>query len=197
MSTQRTAVFLDRDGTINEEVEFLTNPADLHLIPGAGTAIRKLNASGIVTCVISNQSGIARGFLSEEDLVPIHAKLTGDLAAEGATLDRFYICPHHPTEGNPPYKKDCDCRKPKPGMLLLGKQEFDLNLEECFVVGDRLVDINAGKAVHATTILVRTGYGKTAESECTATRVRPDGIVDSIVEAVELIFAMMKDRKRN
>ncbi len=197
MNTQRIAVFLDRDGTINEEVEFLTNPADLHLIPGAAKAIHELNSSGVITCVFSNQSGIARGFLTEEDLVPIHAKLTGDLATEGAKLDRFYICPHHPTEGNPPYKVDCDCRKPKPGMILQGKHEFDLNLEMCFVVGDRLVDINAGKAVGATTILVRTGYGKDAERECVVTGMQPDAITDSIVEATEFIRDRLKDRQRN
>lgn len=188
-------MFLDRDGTVNEEVDFLTNPAELHLVTGAGVAIRKLNEQGLVTCVISNQSGIARGFLTEEDLVPIHARLISELQRDGAMLDRFYVCPHHPTEGKPPYNIECDCRKPKPGMLRQGEREFKLDLSKCFVVGDRVVDIKAGLAVGATTVLVLTGYGKNAVQECKETDIHPAFVAGSIIEAVDYILEQVKCRK--
>jgi len=183
----RIAVFLDRDGTLNEEVDFLRTPDELKLIPGAAAAVRTLNTLGIITCVISNQSGVARGFLTEDDLVPIHARLEDELRAGGARVDRIYYCPHHPTEGNPPYRKTCDCRKPKSGMLHKGEQEWGLDLHRSFVIGDRIADVQAGKNVGATTVLVLTGYGKTSEEECRRENVLPDFIAPSIVEAVEFI----------
>jgi D-glycero-D-manno-heptose 1,7-bisphosphate phosphatase len=110
-------------------------------------------------------------------------------------LDRFYICPHHPTEGKPPYNVECECRKPKPGMLLRGKMEFNLDLSQCFVVGDRVVDVKAGQAVGATTVLVRTGYGKHAVEECKESDIHPAHIAESITEAVDYILEQVKCRK--
>lgn len=188
MTAHRRGVFLDRDGTINEEIEFLRTPDEVQLIPGAGAAIRSLNEKHFVTCVISNQSGVARGFLTEADLVPIHERLEHELGRDDARLDRIYYCPHHPTEGQPPYKIACDCRKPKTGMLRKGAEEFNLDLKRSFVVGDRIVDVQAGQAVGATTILVLTGYGKTAAEECAREGVRPDRTATSIVEAVDFIL---------
>ncbi len=188
VTTGRPAVFLDRDGTINEEVDFVCSPEELRLIPGAARAIHRLNASGLVTCVISNQSGIARGLLTEEDLVQIHARLERDLLVEGARLDRIYYCPHHPTEGTPPYDITCACRKPATGMLEAGREEFSIDLERSFVVGDRLADIGAGKSAGAQTILVLTGYGKNTLEKCRETGVAPDRILPSLAEAVEYIL---------
>ena len=187
VTTGRTAVFLDRDGTINEEMEFVCSPDELHLITGAANAIYRLNASGLVTCVISNQSGIARGFLTEDDLVRIHQKLERELSFENARVDRIYHCPHHPTEGKPPYNISCPCRKPRDGMLQAAKRDFSLDLNRSFIVGDRIVDIQAGKSVGAQTILVLTGYGRTTLEECRNARVHPDHIMPSLVEAVEYI----------
>ncbi len=184
----RPAVFLDRDGTLNEEVEFLRTPGELVLIPGAAAAVRALNDLGIATCVISNQSGVARGFLSEADLVPIHNELQRRLGLEGARLDRIYYCPHHPEAGLPPYNIVCDCRKPATGMLTRGERELGLDLSRSFVVGDRLVDIRAGKAVGAGTVLVLTGYGKTAVEECERENVHPDHIAPSLPGAVDFII---------
>jgi D-glycero-D-manno-heptose 1,7-bisphosphate phosphatase len=181
-------VFLDRDGTINEEVEFLRSPAQLELIPGAGEAICTLNRSGIVICVISNQSGVARGFLTEADLIPIHEKLTRELERKGASIDRIYYCPHHPSEGKPPYNIICDCRKPSTGMLRRGEEEFSLDLSRSFVVGDRIVDVQVGKAVGASTVLVLTGYGRQSLEECRSENIRPDFVAKSIVQAVEFIM---------
>lgn len=188
MTAQRRGVFLDRDGTINEEIDFLRTPDDLRLIPGAGAAIRSLNERHLVTCVISNQSGVARGFLTEADLLPIHERLEQELGRDNARLDRIYYCPHHPTEGRPPYNIACECRKPKTGMLRKGAEEFGFDLKRSFVVGDRIVDVQAGQAVGATTILVLTGYGKTAAEECSTEGVRPDRTATSIVEAVDFIL---------
>jgi D-glycero-D-manno-heptose 1,7-bisphosphate phosphatase len=185
---RRIGAFLDRDGTINEEVVYLRTPEQLRLIAGVGPAIRSLNQHGLLTCVISNQSGVARGFLSESDLTPIHAKLEDDLRRSDARIDRIYYCPHHPTEGRPPYDIECACRKPAPGMLLQGARELGIDLRKSFVVGDRIVDVQAGKAVGAATILVLTGYGATTLEECRREHVEPDYTVPSIVEAIDCIL---------
>ena len=186
-------VFLDRDGTLNVEVDFLRTPDELRLIEGAAASVRKLKDSGLVICVVSNQSGVARGFLTEADLVPIHVKLREELAREGATLDGIYYCPHHPSAGIPPYNVECDCRKPKPGMLLKGAQEFNLDLQRCFVVGDSVVDIQAGNAVAATTILVQTGYGKQSLVTCNEQHIPVGHVAASIKEATEFILHKMKE----
>lgn len=188
----RIAAFLDRDGTVNEEVEFLRSPDQLRLIAGAGPAIRSLNDHGVLTCVISNQSAVARGFLTEEDLVPIHRKLGEELLLSRARLDRIYYCPHHPSEGRPPYNIVCDCRKPATGMLRRGAEELGIDLERSFVVGDRIVDVQAGKAVGATTVLVLTGYGRISVTECNAAGVQPDFTAPSIVEAVDVILQRIR-----
>ena len=192
MTGGRIAVFLDRDGTLNEEVNFIRTPDELHLIPGAAGAVRKLNDRDVVTCVISNQSGIARGFLTEEDLGPIHARLNNELSRDRARIDRIYYCPHHPTEGKAPYNIACSCRKPHPGMLQQGEQEFGIDLARSFVVGDRIVDVQVGIAVGATPILVLTGYGIHAVEECAAQDVHPAFIAPSIVEAVDFIVHKLK-----
>ncbi|MBP1653621.1 MAG: family hydrolase [Bacteroidetes bacterium] len=188
MTARRAAVFLDRDGTINEEVDFVRTPEELVLIPGAAAAIRRLNQAGFVTCVISNQSGVARGFYTEGDLTGIHRKLESDLAADGGRIDRIYYCPHHPTKGIPPYDVVCECRKPAPGMLLRGSRELDIDLSRSFVVGDRDVDIQVGKAVGARAILVLTGYGRRTREEIAGTGIVPDLVAADLPEAVTHIL---------
>jgi D-glycero-D-manno-heptose 1,7-bisphosphate phosphatase len=188
VTARRAAVFLDRDGTINEEVDFVKTPAELVLIPGAAEAVSRLNRAGLVACVISNQSGVARGFYTEDTLVGIHAKLERELAAVGGRIDRIYYCPHHPTKGIPPYDVVCECRKPAPGMLLKGASEFDIDLSRSFVVGDRDVDIQVGKAVGATAILVLTGYGRKTLEEIVGTDIVPDLVASDITEAVTHIL---------
>jgi D-glycero-D-manno-heptose 1,7-bisphosphate phosphatase len=188
VSRGRIGVFLDRDGTLNHEVDFVRTPDQLRLIEGAADAVRRLNQQGLATCVISNQSGVARGYLSEQDLTPIHAKLERELAREGAKVDRIYYCPHHPTEGVAPYNITCECRKPKPGMLLRGSQELGIDLASSFVVGDSVVDMEAGKTVNAQTILVLTGYGKTTRERCLINKVTVDFVAPTIVEAANYIL---------
>jgi len=190
----RTGVFLDRDGTINVEIEYLRRPEELELIPGAGEAIRLLNDTGTPTCVISNQSGVARGFLTEADLVPIHERMLRELRRDGARINRIYYCPHHPTLGLPPYDIECECRKPQTGMLDRGARDFGLDLRRSFVVGDRMGDVRAALNVGATAILVLTGYGRKALEEITASGTPVHHVAGSIVEATAIILDTMKGR---
>ena len=159
------AVFLDRDGTINEEVGHLDRMEKLQLIPGAAEAIRRINKSGMKAVVVTNQSGIARGIFDEAFVIEVHTRLRELLRAEGALIDAFYYCPHHPTEGRVDYVKMCDCRKPAPGMLLRAAEELRIDPNRSYMVGDTLKDIAAGARAGAQGILVRTGYGEEAAAE--------------------------------
>jgi D-glycero-D-manno-heptose 1,7-bisphosphate phosphatase len=159
------AVFLDRDGTINEEVGHLDRMEKLQLIPGAAEAIRRINKSGMKAVVVTNQSGIARGFFDEAFVIEVHERLGELLRAEGALIDAFYYCPHHPAEGRVDYVKMCDCRKPAPGMLLRAAEELGIDPSRSYMVGDTLKDIAAGARAGAQGILVRTGYGEEAAAE--------------------------------
>lgn len=150
LAKKQRAIFLDRDGTINEEVGFLTDIDKLRLIQGAAEAIRKINEAGFLAIVITNQPVIARGEVSFEQLNSIHNKLEGLLGREGAYLDKIYFCPHHPHKGfegeRPEYKCECECRKPAPGMILKAAKEFNIDLSESFMIGDRDKDVEAGNA---------------------------------------------------
>jgi D-glycero-D-manno-heptose 1,7-bisphosphate phosphatase len=146
------AIFLDRDGTINEEVHYLSDPAHLRLIPGAAAAIRRLRAAGYPVVVITNQSGIARGYFTMDTLSAIHARLRACLADEGTTIDGLYLCPHHPDD-------DCACRKPRSLLYRKAARELDLDLGRSVMVGDKETDLLAGKNLAMDSILVRTGFG--------------------------------------
>ena len=159
------AVFLDRDGTINEEIGYMDRLEKLRLIPGAAEAIRLINASGMKTVVVTNQSGVARGIITESFVTETHARLGEMLRAEGASLDGIYFCPHHPTEGRGDYLRGCECRKPAPGLLLRAAAELHLDPARSYMVGDTLKDIEAGARAGAQGILVRTGYGEEAAAE--------------------------------
>ncbi len=159
---RHAAVFLDRDGTINEEVGYLDCLEKLHLIPGAAEAIRLINESGMKAVVVTNQSGVARGIFDEAFVDTVHRRLQEMLAVEGASLDGVYFCPHHPTEGRGSYLRSCDCRKPTPGLLLRAAEELSLDPERSTMVGDTLKDIEAATRIGARGILVRTGYGTEA-----------------------------------
>ena len=178
----RPAVFLDRDGTVVEEVDYLARPEQLRLIPGAASAIRALNEQGLAVVVVTNQSAIARGMLTEDGLDAIHQRLTDMLAAEGAHLDAIYYCPHL-TEGDlAPYDRPCDCRKPAPGMLLQAAKEHCIDLTVSTMIGDSLRDLDAGAAAGCKTlILVRTGHGVTEEA---ASALRASFVAADLAAAV-------------
>lgn len=182
------AVFLDRDGTLNVEVDYLADPARLALLPGVPAALRRLREGGFRLCVVTNQSGVARGLLDEETLHRIHVRLAELLAAEGVALDSIGYCPHHPREGAPPYRRACRCRKPAPGLLEEAIERFGLDPARCYGVGDALRDVDAAEAVGARGLLVRTGKGARQERDARAA-ARVLDVVDDLPAAAEWILA--------
>lgn len=183
------ALFLDRDGVINEEVDLLHDVSRLRLIPGSAVAIRQLNRAGIPVIVVTNQPVVARNLCTEEDLKAIHASLEELLLKEaGARIDAIYYCPHHPEthhpDGNPAYRIPCACRKPETGMLNQAAIDFHLDLKRCTLIGDSTRDMETGKRGGLRTILVRTGYGgKDKRFEAV-----PDEICQDLGEAVDRIL---------
>ncbi len=161
----RRAVFLDRDGTINAEKDYLHRVEDFEFIPGAPEAISRLNDAGFVVLVVSNQAGIARGYFEPRAVEILHDHLQSELAYFGAHIDGFYFCPHHPTEGLGGYRRECDCRKGKPGLLLQAAEEHGIDLAQSYMVGDKASDVEAGVAAGCTPLLVLTGYGSQASEE--------------------------------
>ncbi|MBU0630936.1 MAG: D-glycero-beta-D-manno-heptose 1,7-bisphosphate 7-phosphatase [Candidatus Margulisbacteria bacterium] len=165
MEKQKRAVFLDRDGTIIKDVHYLSNPKEIEFLPGAIDGIKRLNEAGFLVMVISNQSGVARGLLSEDMLQTIDKTMHKLLLAQGAHLDASYYCPHHPDHGVYPYNDECECRKPSPGMLIRAAKENQVNLDRSFMIGDKASDIEAGQGAGTKTILVLTGVGTESRSK--------------------------------
>ena len=159
----KRAVFIDRDGTINVEKEYLYLSEEFEFIPGAVKAIRFLNEAGFLVVVVTNQSGVARGYYTEEDVHLLHRHIASRLEQSGARVDAWFYCPHHPA-GRGSYALPCRCRKPQPGMLQEAALRFDIDLESSIMIGDKLVDVAAGRAAGCRSILVRTGYGADEES---------------------------------
>jgi histidinol-phosphate phosphatase family protein len=156
----RPAVFLDRDGTMIREVQFLRRPEDLVWLPATIDAIRLLNRAGFVVCVTTNQSGVGRGLYTEADVQVLHDIMTATLDAAGARVDAWFYCPHHPEATVTALRQVCECRKPRPGMIRRAAEQFSLELSRSFVIGDRLTDIGLAASVGARGVLVRTGYGE-------------------------------------
>ena len=171
----KKAIFLDRDGVINKEVDHLSDPKDFEFIDGSIEALKLLKQKNFLLIVITNQAGIARGFFTEETLKKIHDKMIKILKQNNLRLDDIYYCPHHPEFTGP-----CDCRKPKPGMILKAKIKHNIDLTNSFMVGDTLNDIQTGRAVDCKTVLLLTGYG-TEEQKKIGTIV-PDMIFKNLKE---------------
>ncbi len=195
MKREHVGIFFDRDGTINTEIDFVRKPEELQLIPESAQAIREANELGIKVFIITNQSGIARGFLTERDLAAVHGQLRHLLKEHRAHVDAIYYCPHHPEYGTPPYNVRCRCRKPDIGMLKRAEKEFDVNLARSFVVGDRCVDIHAGRRAGCTPYLVLTGYGRTEQRECSQL-IGTENIADNAYGAWSRIRHHLKDNTR-
>ncbi|OWK40830.1 D-glycero-alpha-D-manno-heptose-1,7-bisphosphate 7-phosphatase [Fimbriiglobus ruber] len=184
-----TAVFLDRDGTIIEDVNYLARPEQVRLIPGAADAVRRLNARGVPVVVVTNQAGVARGMFPEERVGEVHAHLSKLLAEHGAMINGYYYCPHHATEGVGAYRIECACRKPAPGMLLAAARDLNIDLTRAWMVGDKVDDARAGAAAGCRTILVRTGHGKNLPETLSAAEWRLAAVVPDLAAAVDLILA--------
>jgi D-glycero-D-manno-heptose 1,7-bisphosphate phosphatase len=174
-------VLLDRDGTINVERHYLSSPEQVELLPGAVEGLQLLKSLGLKTVVVTNQSAIARGYFDLDTLDRIHERLRELLTNNGTSIDAIYVCPHRPDEG-------CNCRKPTPGLAWKAAAEFEGDLSCSFVVGDKACDIEMGKRIGATTILVRTGYGAHATMEAKALA---DYVVEHLLEAAHVIRSLV------
>jgi len=188
----RPAVFLDRDGTINEQMGYINHISRFVMLPRAAAAIRLLNDQGIPVVVVSNQSGLARGYFPESLIGEVHAKMTEALAQEGAHVDGIYICPHHPEAKEERFRLACDCRKPKPGMFHKAAADLGLDLDRSYVVGDRWSDLKAAAAVRAKGVLVLTGYGRgDFEYIGPVQAVQPTYVAEDLYAAVQWIVQDM------
>lgn len=179
------AIFLDRDGVINEDTDFIKTTDEFQLFPYTADAIKRINKSEYASIVVTNQSAVARNLLTEEELRIIHNKMETELGAARAKVDAIYYCPHHPDKGfpeeNPLYKIDCDCRKPKAGMLLQAAKTFNISLIDSYMIGDTDRDREAGRRAGCITVGVRSGKG------CTDLKSDPDFMFDHLAEAVDFI----------
>jgi D-glycero-D-manno-heptose 1,7-bisphosphate phosphatase len=185
---KRRAVFMDRDGTISEEVGYINHPSRYRVFPFAAEAVRLLNEAGWLAILVTNQAGVARGYFTEDLIAAVHDVLKLELEHDGARLDAIYYCAHHPSVGELPYRFDCDCRKPKPGLIIRAAADFDIDLAQSWMIGDRYSDIelarNAG--VHAAFVL--SGYGRGEwEYQRAAWKHEPDLMAEDLLEAARKI----------
>jgi D-glycero-D-manno-heptose 1,7-bisphosphate phosphatase len=176
----RQFIILDRDGTIIVERNYLSHPDQVELIPHAADGLAHLATMGLGLVVVTNQSGIGRGYFDEARLAQIHRRMCEMLAGHGVFLDRIYVCPHTPED-------DCDCRKPRTHMIASAAAEFGFDPAEAFVIGDKPCDIELGRRVGAKTFLVRTGYGAECES---AKLIQPNYVVDDLLDAARIIMRL-------
>ena len=181
-------VFLDRDGTICEEVGYLDAVEQMKLIPRSGEAVRLLNQRGFKVVVITNQAGVARGYFPESILQGLHEEMTRQLSEEGARLDGIYYCPHHPTEGVGPYRRECDCRKPATGLLERAATDLDLDLSTAYMMGDHLSDVECGQRIGAGTVLLLTGHGRETLAKRERWACPPSHIAADLYEAVQWLI---------
>lgn len=189
---KRRAVFLDRDGTVADEVGYVNHLSRFRLYPWAAEAIRRIHAARLAAVVITNQAGVARGYFHEELIKHANEKMQQELEAAGARLDGVYYCPHHPDVGEPPYRQPCRCRKPLPGLIERAVSELNLELDGSVVIGDRYVDVEMGHRLGLSAALVLTGYGR-GEYEYQRERWPrpPDWVAENLLEAVEKILAAL------
>jgi D-glycero-D-manno-heptose 1,7-bisphosphate phosphatase len=188
------AVFLDRDGTLIEEVGYLDRPERVRLFPWSVDAIRALNRAAVRVVVISNQSGVARGFFTEATVDTVHGRIAELLAAGGATIDAYYYCPHHPDGKVAAYARACDCRKPGRALVDRAVRDLDVDPGRSFAVGDRWLDVALARTIGARGILVRTGFGRTEEAR-PPDGLKPDAITDNLIGAVSWILGYVQRPK--
>lgn len=175
------AIFMDRDGTISEEIGYMYHAGLFRPFPWAGSAVRKINESGMKAVLITNQSGVGRGYFDEATVHQVHDILLTELTRSNAKLDAIYYCPHHPDA-------DCNCRKPQPGMLIQAKEELDIDLGQSYVIGDKYLDVETAYAVGAKSVLVLTGYGIAEQEKHKTLKNQPTYVAKDLMEAVEAIL---------
>ena len=182
------AVFLDRDGTINEEMGYINHPDRFILFPFVAESIKIFNQLGLKVVIVTNQAGIARGYFEESLVLEIHQTLKTKIADNGAIIDGIYYCPHHPDEGIGKYRVNCQCRKPKPGMILKATEEHSIDLSCSYMVGDRYKDILFAKEMNLRSALVMTGYGLGEYTfQRTSWKYMPDFIGENLLDVARQI----------
>jgi D-glycero-D-manno-heptose 1,7-bisphosphate phosphatase len=185
---KQPAVFIDRDGTISEEVGYVNHPSRFRLFPYSPVAIKTLNERHWLAILVTNQAGVARGYFSEDVILKVHDRLSSDLSDQDARLDAIYYCAHHPTVGEPPYRLDCDCRKPRAGLIHRAAQDFDIDLGASWMVGDRYSDIELARNAGLRSAFVLSGYGRGEwEYQKLQWKYQPDLVCENLLEAVESI----------
>jgi D-glycero-D-manno-heptose 1,7-bisphosphate phosphatase len=185
----RPAIFFDRDGTLCDEVGYLNHLSRLRIFPFAVDAVRLANRGGFLAVLVTNQAGVARGYFPESLVGEVHQHLESRLRDGGARFDAVYYCPHHPTAGERPYRRACECRKPKAGLLRQAEAEHGADLRRSYVIGDRYHDLELAWSVGARGVLVRTGYGAGELVHGSPSWNRPpDMVADHALEAVERIL---------
>lgn len=191
----RRAVFIDRDGTISEEIGYVNHPSRYRVFPYAAEAIRRLNEAGWLAVLVTNQAGVARGYFTEDLIGAVHRVLADELARGGARLDAIYYCPHHPSVGAPPYRRDCDCRKPKPGLITRAAAEWQIDLAESWMIGDRYSDTELAQNAGLRSAFVLSGYGRGEwEYQRAAWTREPDLVAENLLDAVERIVSGAEGR---
>lgn len=181
----RRAVFIDRDGTISEEVGYVNHPSRFQIFPYAAAAIKLLNNHGWLAVLITNQAGVARGYFPEEMIQTIHGDLRRNLEESGARVDAIYYCAHHPSVGEPPYRQDCECRKPKPGLIKQAAKDLGIDLGLSWMIGDRYGDIELAHNAGVHSGLVLSGYGRGEwEYQRASWKYQPELVAENLLEAV-------------
>jgi D-glycero-D-manno-heptose 1,7-bisphosphate phosphatase len=185
---KRPALFMDRDGTISEEVGYVNHPARFRLFPYTAAAIKLLNENGWLAIVVTNQAGVARGYFSEDVIIQIHEQMQRDLQNASAKLDAIYYCAHHPSVGEPPYRLDCDCRKPRTGLIDRAAADFQIDLGRSWMVGDRYGDVELARNAGLHSAFVLSGYGRGEwEFQRGSWQIEPELVAEDLLEAVKTI----------
>jgi D-glycero-D-manno-heptose 1,7-bisphosphate phosphatase len=187
----RPAIFFDRDGTLSHEIGYVNHLSRFRLLPYAVDAVRLVNASGRLAVLVTNQAGVARGYFPESLIHEVHAHVRAAMEAGGARFDGIYVCVHHPSVGAAPYRRDCDCRKPKPGLLLQAEKDLGADLARSWMIGDRHGDVAVAWAAGARGAMVKTGYGEgELQWHAPGWERPPDLVAENVLEAVERILAL-------
>jgi D-glycero-D-manno-heptose 1,7-bisphosphate phosphatase len=186
----KRAVFIDRDGTISEEVGYINHPSRFRLFDYAPSAIKHLNENNWLAILVTNQAGVARGYFSEDMIKTVHSAMSTELGNNGAKLDAIYYCAHHPSVGEPPYRFDCDCRKPKPGLISRAADDFEIDVNKSWMVGDRYSDIELARNAGLKSAFVLSGYGRGEwEHQRMNWSQQPDLVAENLLEAVSIIVS--------
>ncbi len=187
---KRPAVFIDRDGTISEEVGYINHPSRFRVFPYAAEAVRIINDAGWLAILVTNQAGVARGYFTEDLITVVHDRLRNELEANGAHLDAIYYCPHHPSVGEAPFRATCDCRKPQPGLILRAARDFEIDLTRSWMIGDRYSDTELARNAKLKAAFVLSGYGRGEwEYGRASWKYQPDMVADDLLEATRMIVA--------